>query len=414
MSPLESKVKEKNEISDLEHKLSLKQLQLNGLMSITQAINDNVKEQGLFQMYSDFINWQLGVKKMALFIQKDKEWVCATSIGAGDTVIDESLTHELHKYERLNHLDNETHPGLMQFDVIIPVQHKNSPIAYVLIGNIENQDDSYGKVLFITTITNIIAVAIENKRLFKKQIQQERLNREMELASDVQHMLIPSKLPGNNYFNLSSYYLPHIGVGGDYYDCISLSEESLIICIADISGKGLAAAMLMSNFQATLHVLLSKDTELLSLVKELNKSVYNIAKGDRYITFFIAKIEATKKTIEYINCGHVPPIANINGMILELDKGSTILGGFEELPFIEKGELSYKEVCTVLCYTDGITDILNNEGEYFSDALVHDLFRHSNNLTPDGLVEKIKTKIHEFKQEQEYTDDMTVLVCKSY
>ncbi|HMW74636.1 MAG TPA: serine/threonine protein phosphatase, partial [Saprospiraceae bacterium] len=185
MSPLESKVKEKNEISDLEHKLSLKQLQLNGLMSITQAINDNVKEQGLFQMYSDFINWQLGVKKMALFIQKDKEWVCATSIGAGDTVIDESLTHELHKYERLNHLDNETHPGLKQFDVIIPVQHKNNPIAYVLIGSIENQDDSYGKVLFITTITNIIAVAIENKRLFKKQIQQERLNREMELASDV-------------------------------------------------------------------------------------------------------------------------------------------------------------------------------------------------------------------------------------
>lgn len=81
MSPLESKVKEKNEISDLEHKLSLKQLQLNGLMSITQAINDNVKEQGLFQMYSDFINWQLGVKKMALFIQKTKSGSVLPALG---------------------------------------------------------------------------------------------------------------------------------------------------------------------------------------------------------------------------------------------------------------------------------------------------------------------------------------------
>lgn len=413
MSSLESKVKENNQIADLEHKLNLKQLQLNGLMSITQAINDNVKEDGLFQMYSNFINWQLGIKKMALFIQKDDQWVCATSIGTNDNIIDDSLINELHKYQRLNHLENETHNGLKQFDLIIPVQHKATPIAYVLIGKIENEEDSYGKVLFITTITNIIAVAIENKRLFKKQIQQERLNREMELASDVQHMLIPSKLPGNQHFELASYYLPHIGVGGDYFDCIRLSDESLIICIADISGKGLAAAMLMSNFQASLHILLTKDADLLTLVKELNKAVYNIAQGDRYITFFVARIDANAKTIEYINAGHIPPLANIDGKISELTKGSTILGGFEELPFLEKEELSYCTDCTLLCYTDGVTDILNNSGEYFTDALVYDLFTKSKNSSPDALIDKLKAKIYDFKQEQEYTDDMTMLICKS-
>ena len=412
MSHLESKIKENNLIRSLEHNLNLKQLQLNGLLNITQAINDNIKESGLFQMYSKFITWELGVKKMALFIQKDNDWICATSVGVNEEKIDETFIQQLHKFTRLSPLEDETHKGLKQFDVIIPVHHKENPIAYALIGQVENSEDYYGKVLFITTITNIIAVAIENKRLFKKQIKQERLNREMELASDVQHMLIPNKLPGNEYFELSSFYKPHIGVGGDYFDCIKLTETSIIICVADISGKGLAAAMLMSNFQASLHVLLSKDSSLLPLVVELNNAIFKISKGDRYITFFIAKIDAQKKTIEYINAGHIPPLANVDGNIVELDKGSTILGGFEELPFVEKGELSYKKECTLLCYTDGITDILNNKGDYFSDKLVFELFEKSKNIKPEKFVNELKDKLKEFKQEQDFTDDMTVLVCK--
>lgn len=412
MAHLESKIKENNLIRSLEHNLNLKQLQLNGLLNITQAINDNIKESGLFQMYSKFITWELGVKKMALFIQKDNDWICATSVGVNEEKLDESLTGLLHKYTRLSPLENEKHPGLNQFDIIIPVHHKENPIAYALIGQVENTEDYYGKVLFITTITNIIAVAIENKRLFKKQIKQERLNREMELASDVQHMLIPNTLPCNEYFELSSFYKPHIGVGGDYFDCIKLEETSFIVCIGDISGKGLAAAMLMSNFQASLHVLLSIDTNLVPLVRELNNAIFKISNGDRYITFFIAKIDAKTRTIEYINAGHIPPLANIDGKIVTLSTGSTILGGFEELPFVEKGHLSYEKDCTLLCYTDGITDILNNKGDYFSDKLVFDLFKKADSMSPSEFVKNLHENLNEFKEEQEFTDDMTVLVCK--
>jgi sigma-B regulation protein RsbU (phosphoserine phosphatase) len=412
MAHLESKIKENNLIRSLEHNLNLKQLQLNGLLNITQAINDNVKESGLFQMYSKFVTWELGVKRMALFIQKDKEWGCVTSFGVNESKFDNEMIALLHKYSRLSTLEDEKNKGLKQFDLIIPVHHKESPIAYALIGEVENTDDYYGKILFITTITNIISVAIENKRLFKKQIKQERLNREMELASDVQHMLIPNKLPSNKYFELASFYKPHIGVGGDYFDCIKLSETTLIICVGDISGKGLAAAMLMSNFQATLQVLSSRDANLEPLIVELNRAIFKISNGDRYITFFIAKIDALNKTVEYINAGHIPPLAKIDGEIVELDKGSTILGGFEELPFLERGKISYTNECTLLCYTDGITDILNNKGDYFSDKLVYDLFVGSKDLSPAIFVETLQEKLKEFKEEQEFTDDMTVLVCK--
>jgi len=412
MQQQESKYFKIKSVKNLEHQLSLKQLQLNGLLNITQAINDNVKVAGLYKMYAKFVTWELGVKKMALFIPEDDVWTCKADYNAEMDFMDQSMIPALHKYTRLSKLDKEEHQGLRQFDIIIPVQHKELPIAYALIGEMDNSEDNYGKVLFITTITNIISVAIENKRLFKRQLEQERLNREMELASDVQKMLIPGQLPNNKYFELASFYQPQIGVGGDYFDCILNSEKSLVVCIGDISGKGIAAAMLMSNFQASLHVLIQRDPDLETLITELNKSVYRTSQGDRYITFFIGKIDAEAKTIEYINAGHVPPLAKIDGKIQELNIGSTILGGFEEIPFLEKGLIHFKEECVLLCYTDGITDLLNNKGDYFSDKNVMDFFMEDKANAPEQLVSKLKGQLDEFKEEQEFTDDMTVLVCK--
>lgn len=412
MQQPESKYIKTESVKSLEHQLSLKQLQLNGLLNITQAINDNVKVAGLYQMYSKFVTWELGVKKMALFIPEDDSWKCRADFNAKMELMDINMISAMHKFTRLSKLDKEEHKGLNQFDIIIPVQHKDVPIAYALIGEMDNTEDNYGKVLFITTITNIIAVAIENKRLFKRQLEQERLNREMELASDVQKMLIPGKLPNNKFFNLASFYQPQIGVGGDYFDCILNNEKSLVVCIGDISGKGIAAAMLMSNFQASLHVLIQRDPDLETLVTELNTSIYRTSHGDRYITFFIGRIDAEAKTIEYINCGHVPPLAKIDGKIQELNIGSTILGGFEEIPFLEKGIIHYEEECILLCYTDGITDLLNDKGDYFSDKNVLDFFNEDKENSPEQLVKKLKNQLEVFKEDQEFTDDMTVLVCK--
>lgn len=412
MQKIESKYAHNEMSKILEHKLNLKQLQLNGLLNITQAINDNIKVSGLFQMYAKFLTWELGVSKMALFIPEDLGWNCKAEVNAQKETFNDSMISKMHAYTRLSKLDKEEHLGLNQFDIIIPVHHKEVPIAYALIGEMEDSEEYYSKVQFITTITNIIAVAIENKRLFKRQLEQERLNREMELASDVQKMLIPRLLPNNKYFELASFYQPQIGVGGDYFDCILNSENSLVICIGDISGKGIAAAMLMSNFQASLHVLIQRDPDLETLVKELNAAVFRTSQGDRYITFFIARIDADKKTVEFINAGHVPPLAKIDGHIIELSTGSTILGGFEEIPFLEKGFFTYENECILLCYTDGITDLLNNRGDYFSDKNVIDFFIDQKNHTPIQMVENLKAELEVFKEEQEFTDDMTVLVCK--
>ena len=128
--------------------------------------------------------------------------------------------------------------------------HKKNPIAFALVGGVRADSDEYTRIQFITTFTNIIAVAIENKRLFKKQIEQERYARDMELASSVQKMLIPDHLPKSKFFEMATVYKPHFTVGGDYFDFIQYDERRLTFCIADISGKGVSAAILMANFQA--------------------------------------------------------------------------------------------------------------------------------------------------------------------
>jgi sigma-B regulation protein RsbU (phosphoserine phosphatase) len=307
-------------LEKLEKELSLKQLQIKSLLTITQAINDNVSADGLFNMYKSFLSWEMGIEKMALFVIEDQGWECTTSINFNRKGKEEIIALLL-QHKRLYTIKKDEHIQLLGFDIVIPVFHKEVPIAYSIIGGIKDKEDLYNKIQFITTITNIIAVAIENKRLFKKQLEQERYRREMELASQVQQMLIPENLPVEKEFAFSKIYKPHFNIGGDYLDFIRFDKDRFAFCIADISGKGVAAALLMANFQATIQSLIFQYRDLETFVFALNQSVYRITKSERYITFFVAEIDLKKKTLKYVNAGHYPPLLKMNGELTRLNKG---------------------------------------------------------------------------------------------
>jgi sigma-B regulation protein RsbU (phosphoserine phosphatase) len=214
MSELSKIKRELSQLEKTERELNLKQLQINGLLGITQAINNNVSADGLYEMYASFVGWEMAVEKVALLVKENSEWVCKVYRGIDKELIKMDISDRLPNYQRLKNIEEDKdHPLIKEFDVVIPVLHKNTPIAYSFFGGFGKNDDMYSKVKFITTITNIIAVAIENKRLFKRQIEQERLNREMELAGDMQKMLIPNKLPKNEKYEFAGIYKPHLGLG---------------------------------------------------------------------------------------------------------------------------------------------------------------------------------------------------------
>lgn len=404
--------KDLSRIKELESELNLQQHQVNRLLNITQAINNNVSAAELYNMYQSFLKYELGVSKMALFIRKEERWICASSIGIPSDQLDTDIAALLPRFVKPENLEGNGTPFLREFDVVIPVLHKDQPIAYVFIGGFGEDEDMYNKVQLITTITNIIAVAIENKRLFKRQLEQERLKKEMELASEVQRMLIPKTLPQKEAYEFASIYQPQLGVGGDYYDYLEIEDGKIAFCVGDISGKGVAAALLMANFQANFHTLINKRASLDEFIRDLNSSVNLITGGERFITFFIAEYDLQERRLRYVNAGHNPPVLVNDGQLFLLNKGCTILGSFRHLPEVEIGELYIDGEAMILSFTDGLTDLKNNDGEYLRERMIYEFVTRHYTCSAVHFNHLLMERIEEFRGEQNYPDDFTVLTCK--
>lgn len=402
-------------IEKLEREVNLKQLQINSLLAITQAINENVSADGLFNMYNSFLRWEIGIRKMALFFKETGKWECVTSLGVEDQLLQYDINLELPSFRSTRGLENSEHPFVREFDLVVPVMHKDEPIAYAFIGGFMDEDDVYNKVQFVTTITNVIAVAIENKRLFKTQLRQEVLNREVELAAEIQRTLVPSRLPSGSSYQLSSIYKPHFAVGGDYYDVVEFPDGTIVFCIADITGKGVAAALLMANFQANLRALVTRCQTLEEIVQEMNAAVYRVTQGDRFITLFLARYDADSRTLHYVNAGHTPPLLiGTNGEVVPLKNGCTVLGWMPELPFLEIGGVCLTNEATLFTYTDGLTDVRNDAGEDFSeDKLITFLQKHVQ-LGAKELNTQLLEHVEMFRGHQPFPDDITVLTCKVF
>lgn len=398
-------------LEKLEKELSLKQLQIKSLLTITQAINDNVSAEGLYNMYRSFLSWEMGIECMALFIKEASSWLCVTTINYDKDKSDALLT-KLLPHKRLHTIKEDEEPSFKGFDIIIPVYHKDVPIAYAVIGGIKEKDDLYNKIQFITTITNIIAVAIENKHLFKRQVEQESYEREMELATQVQKMLIPDYLPKEKHFAISKIYKPHSNIGGDYLDYFRFDQDKFAFCIADISGKGVAAALLMANFQAMIQNLIFQYRDLETFVFALNQSVYKTTKSDKYITFFVAEVDTKKRTLKYVNAGHYPPLLKMDGEIIKLDKGCSFIGAFEKLENIKEELIKLEGEATIISFTDGLSDLMNAKDEYFGETILEKFVALHADNEPDEFNEKLLAEIDRFRGNAEIADDIAVLTCK--
>lgn len=391
---------------DLENKLNLKQLELNSLLEVTEAINANLPESALYRIYHFTLLSNLTISRLALFVL-DEKWECKVHYGIEIQNAEDYIRKDILKISKISPAQ-----GFEGFDMIIPISHKASNLAYVFIGGIEKlgTEDTGTLLSFVQTLSSILIVAIENKKLARKQLQQEVLRKELEIASQVQNNLFPSSLPSGEKLEIKASYLPHRMVGGDYYDYARLDENNFLLCIADVSGKGIPAAILMSSFQSGLKTLIRRTTDLEDIVRELNVLVKDNSHGDRFITFFCALVDLEHNRIAYINAGHNPPFYIEGGQVVELTKGTTVLGAFDDLPFIEKGEISIAAGAVLFAYTDGLTETSDvNDEEYGTERLKDFLIKTGNNT--EKLHEDLISDVEYFKGINQFPDDITLLSC---
>jgi len=265
-------------------------------------------------------------------------------------------------------------------------------------------------VSFIQTITNLIVVAIENNNIAQEKIRQAGIRKELELAAQMQTLLFPVNLTATPEFDLHATYLPHQEVGGDYYDYIPLNDDEFVFCMADVSGKGIPAALLMSNFQANLHAHVHHISSLSSLVRLLNTKVYSSAKGEKFITFFIGRFNIRTKELHYVNAGHNPPFLIHEKVVYMLNEGSTGLGMFEELPFVNPGKVFIPDNAQLHCYTDGVTDVENSAEREFGMERLREFLTSKTHLKDLALLQQeLVSTLKAFKENRDFTDDITLL-----
>jgi len=405
----------------MEEKASLSRLQLsnfklNALLQITLAINENIPVDQLLEKFRSILCNDLNIGKVLMFSYNQK-WRRILLYGINRTVADGiRVETDLQYYKQITNLTASLNPNLAQFDTIIPVYHHERPIAYVIIGDIEEEglglSPTIKHLYFIQTLANIIMVAIENRNLFNENVRQEAMKKELELASRMQTMLIPNPatLPNNNQLQVSAYYLPHFDVGGDYYDWIKLNNNEVCFCIADVSGKGISAALLMSNFQANLRALTSAKLSITDIINKLNARVIENVNGEKFITMFIGFYDTESRKLTYINAGHNPPIYfdAAKNEVSQLTIGCMGIGMLDEIPKINVGEIEVSHNSKIICFTDGTVEIENAQHQAFGTEPIEQLICKKDNI--DHLIDNLIDSLDKHKGPNgDFFDDITLL-----
>jgi len=388
---------------------SKKDLELKALLEITQSINNNLSEDSLYKIYRFTLLANLNIKKLCLYVLDD-EWKCKVNYGTKEDYYSIPLPPNYQNLISSKEI-TECESQFCEFGIVFPIFHKDKLLAILFIAGFEDNEYSVD-VTFLQALTNIIIVAIENKKLARKQLEQESYKKEMEIAKQVQNYLFPKSLPNDEGLRLKASYIPHSKVGGDYYDYIKIDEDRFILCIADVSGKGVPAALLVSNFQASLRTLTRKSANLTEIISELNYQIRLSSNGENFITFFIALYDRKEKTLNYVNCGHNPPLLLSPEKETLLEAGTTLLGMFEPLPFLKEGKVENLSEFLLFCYTDGLVETFNSEEEEFGEERLLGTVKSEKSSMPREIHDIIMDKIDAFRGEKNYHDDITMLTCK--
>ncbi len=430
---------------------------LNILLNIVQTINADFSPEKLVEEIEVILIDQLNLSKVLIFTHyKGAEWSTLLMSGVDPEVRDAiNIEEDLLVYSQIETISVDHPPHLGMFDAIIPLFHRFKPIGFVLIGYNDEPEESFsnghntiGKeelsykkrkhddpseeeeetskesigisptikhLKLIQLICNLVIVSIENQRVEMMILEEQTMAKEMELATKIQLQLIPedSQLPKSPKLNIQTFYHPHFGVGGDYYDFIQLSKSTIGFCIADVSGKGISAAMLMSNFQAVFRTVFTAKIDLKKLVTILNERVLASTYGDRFITIFLAKYDLSNGKLTYVNAGHLPPIIKDprKKELIKLNKGCIGLGMLDTIPSIEVGKTIIPKNGKFFAFTDGLVELERGDS-IKSDLIPIETIIQSDKTLVQAL-NTIKESIYRQLTTGAVFDDVTVIALEA-
>ncbi|MDX2283285.1 MAG: PP2C family protein-serine/threonine phosphatase [Bacteroidia bacterium] len=401
--------------NDPQKLLELKRLEADALLDVVRTINQselNIRQ--LCLIARNVLRAQIGIRRLAFFFESEDMW--KEGIRVGFPVFTEDVFAEIIEIRQTTPVDAARHPGLQAIgaEFVIPITNRGLVAAFFVLAEfadseIERQND----LIFIETLGHILVVAIFNRQLIREKVEQEFLKKELEVAETIQKQLLISDFSRFKELDIYGINLAHHRIGGDFFDVIKKESGSTFLCIADVSGKGIGAALLMSNLQANLRSLCAQYHELPVIIRELNSLLFHITTGEKFVTLFLARVDHAQRTLAYVNAGHNYPLMLSQGEAIRLSTGCMLLGIVPNLP-VQEATLSYNPGDVLFMFTDGVVEQTNREDEmYGSERLASELFQ-SSDCSSREIVERVRRSLELFADQSHPSDDITMLSVKFY
>lgn len=323
---------------------------------------------------------------------------------ASDTVV---VTPELEK--KMPYLASNN------IEALVEVTIEGKKAAVIGVGKKANntplEESDYN---FLYSLANLAVISIQKTYFVEERIEKERLEEEISIARNIQMGLLPDPIPEIKGVDLTAINISSSQVGGDYFDVVETPDGNHIIAIADVTGKGIPAALLMANLQSMLHVLLPVEITLSEATERINNLIFRNTPADKFITFFWAKYLSDQRILRYVNAGHNPPLLLRSGEedFIELSEGGLLLGAMESMMPYEQKDIQLNPGDLVLSYTDGVNEAMNPEGdEEYGEERMMDVIRKNRDKPSLEIRQALIDDVNRFAEGIQY-DDLTLIVFK--
>lgn len=304
-------------------------------------------------------------------------------------------------------------------ELLLPLAVRDKLLGFISLGPKRSEEPYTGTdVRLLKSVAAQTGLALENANLMRaiadEVAQRERLNREVEIAREVQERLFPQTLPAIAGLDYAGHCRPALGVGGDYYDFLALPHGQLGVAIGDVSGKGIAAALMMASLQASLRSEATRaPDDLAAAVANINRLVYEASSANRYATFFYGQYDPATRRFHYVNAGHNPPMLfhcnDGQWSVARLDVGGTVVGLLPSFPY-QQASVPLTTGDVLVAYTDGISEAMNAAEEEWGEDRLKQTVENCHGLSAQQILQRVFEAADAFVAGAKQHDDMTLVI----
>jgi phosphoserine phosphatase RsbU/P len=411
-----------NDIKRLQKELKFKKLQLNSIYELSSAMQAQFDVDHVMRIFFSSLQAPLGIsrtfffdqnqelfRKRGFFLSEDEAQIIKKKLKKAVSGIQSIKVEDLP--EDLNALRKLLLTRGIHYLLNISENRKRTIVLGLgrkfNLRELEQEDFEFAFIL-----THFMLIELDNIRYLAQILEQKKIEHEMKIARDIQLSLLPQELPKLENYDLSVIYEPIQEVGGDYYDILIKKKNIQPLVLADVEGKGLAAALLAASCQAIFHSM--NELHLFKPAKCIGKAnsfIHEITRGSRFITLFWMLLNDEVPALTYVNAGHNAPYLISKNNVIKLDAGGCLVGFSGNSVFQEK-TVPLRTGDIICAFTDGVSEVLNPAGEEFGGEAIADFILGHKQLTAAGLSDGLYKKVKNFAQHIKFRDDFTILIVK--